>query len=422
MTSPAPAARAARLAPFEVRSFRFQWPADLATSWAFEMEALILGWYVLATTGSVQQMVAVAALVWLGSLLAPFFGMAADRFGARAILLFTRGAYALCAAALAALTLSGLLETWHVFLVAAVNGLMRPSDTAMRYLLVGQTMRPQLLIGSLGLTRTSGDSARVAGALTGTAGVALVGMGLAYTAVAALYATAFFLSLGIASAPRRARGAGTSASARAVFAGLQQAVVYVWGKPDLLGALCMAFLINLFAFPFTLGLLPYVAKEVFAMGQSGLGWLAASAAIGALTGSLAVGAGRIRPRAARVMLLTGAAWFVANLLFGQTNSIGVALALLFFSGVAQSFCIVPIETVLLRGSSEEMRGRVMGLRVLAVWGLPLGLLASGPIIARIGFPAMALLYGGLALAATFTIAWRWHGALWDHAARANYRI
>ena len=41
------------LAPFRVRSFRFQWPADLATSWAFEMETLILGWYVLTETGSV---------------------------------------------------------------------------------------------------------------------------------------------------------------------------------------------------------------------------------------------------------------------------------------------------------------------------------------------------------------------------------
>lgn len=53
--------------PFGVRSFRFQWPADLATSGAFEMEALILGWYVLSTTGSVQQLVIVGALAWLGS-------------------------------------------------------------------------------------------------------------------------------------------------------------------------------------------------------------------------------------------------------------------------------------------------------------------------------------------------------------------
>ena len=46
----------AALAPFRVRSFRFQWPGDLATSWAFEMETLILGWYVLVETGSVWKM------------------------------------------------------------------------------------------------------------------------------------------------------------------------------------------------------------------------------------------------------------------------------------------------------------------------------------------------------------------------------
>jgi hypothetical protein len=69
--------------PFSVRSFRFQWPADLLTSWAFEMEALILGWYVLVTTGSVQQLATVAALAWLGSLFSPFFGLAGDRVGHR---------------------------------------------------------------------------------------------------------------------------------------------------------------------------------------------------------------------------------------------------------------------------------------------------------------------------------------------------
>src|SRR5678816_4883601 len=81
--------------PFSVRSFRFQWPADLLTSWAFEMEALILGWYVLVTTGSVQQLATVAALAWLGSLFSPFFGLAGDRIGHRNVLCFTRAVYAL---------------------------------------------------------------------------------------------------------------------------------------------------------------------------------------------------------------------------------------------------------------------------------------------------------------------------------------
>src|SRR3970040_2866894 len=101
MSPPSPALRAPALAPLGVRSFRFQWPADLATSWAFEMEALILGWYVLATTGSVQLLVVVGALAWLGSLFSPFFGIAGDRIGVRGLLCLTRGGYAPLAALLA---------------------------------------------------------------------------------------------------------------------------------------------------------------------------------------------------------------------------------------------------------------------------------------------------------------------------------
>jgi Major Facilitator Superfamily len=419
MPVPSPDARASALAPFRVRSFRFQWPADLATSWAFEMEVLILGWYVLTATGSVQQLVILGALAWLGSLFSPFFGAAGDRFGIRALLCATRGGYALLAAVLSVLTLSGALAPWHVFAIAAIAGLMRPSDMAMRMVLVGQTIRPEMLMGALGISRTTSDTARVAGALAGTGGVALIGMGPAYVVVTAMYVTAFLLSLGVAgSSPRAAAIKSESAAAKAI-AGLMQAVHYVWNKPDLLGALSVAFLVNLLAFPFFLGLLPYVAKDVFEIGQSGLGYLAAAFALGALAGSLLVGASRLPLRAGRVMLCSAAIWFVAILLFGQNRSIGVALALLFVSGLVQSFCLTPLAAVMLRASSEEMRGRVMGLRILAIWGLPLGLLAAGPIIAHLGYAATTLLYAGLGVAATAAIGYRWRGALWQRSAAAN---
>ncbi len=408
------------LAPFAVRSFRFQWPADLATSWAFEMEALILGWYVLSVTGSVQQLVIIGALAWLGSLFSPFIGLAGDRLGVRAILCVTRGAYALLAALLTALILSKTLAPWHVFAIAAIAGLMRPSDMAMRNVLVGQTMHPAMLMGALGISRTTSDTARVAGALAGTGGVALIGMGPAYAVVTAMYVAAFLLSLQVAGAPPRAREAGADAAAGEVFAGLHQAVRYVWNSPELLGALGMAFLVNLLAYPFFLGLLPYVASEIYAIGQAGLGYLAGAFAAGALAGSLVVSAGRLRLRAGRVMLWTGAAWFVAILFFGQTRSLGIGLALLFFAGVVQSFCLTPLAAVILRSSSEEMRGRVMGLRMLAIWGLPLGLLAAGWIIAHIGYPATTVLYAGLGLAATIAIGHRWRGALWHRSAAANF--
>ncbi|HYX64032.1 MAG TPA: hypothetical protein VE935_07430, partial [Burkholderiales bacterium] len=268
------------LAPFAVRSFRFQWPADLFTSWAFEMENLILGWYVLSATGSVESLVVLGALVWLGSIFSPVFGVAGDRLGFRFLLCATRAAYAVLALVIATLAWTKALEPWHVFTVAALAGLMRPQDNVMRYVLVGQTMRQGLLMPALGIQRTTSDTARIAGALAGTGGVALIGMAPAYMIVTAMYVGAFLLSLGVAGPPARAEGDAQQAAARAL-AGLRQAVGYVWQQPDQLGAFSMAFLVNLLAFPFFLGLLPYVAKDVYAIGQAGLGYLAASFAVGA---------------------------------------------------------------------------------------------------------------------------------------------
>ncbi len=399
--------------PFAVRSFRFQWPADLATSWAFEMEALILGWFVLSTTGSVQQLVLVAALAWLGSLFSPFFGLIGDRIGHRTLLCATRALYAVLAAVLTALALTEALRPWHVFAITALAGLMRPSDMVMRHALVGQTMRPGMLLNAVGISRTTSDTARVFGALAGTAGVALVGIGPAYAVVTAMYVASFLLSLGVAGAPP-----GERAPAHPL-ADLKQGFIYVWSKPDLLGAFAMAFLVNLLAYPFVLGLLPYVVKDVYGAGQSALGYLAGAFWSGALVGSLLVGASRFQLRAARAMLWAGAAWFAATLVFGQTTSLAVGLPLLFATGFVQSFCLTPLAAVMLRSSDEAMRGRVMGVRMLAIWGLPLGLLAAGPLIAQIGYSATTLLYTGLGLAATLAIGWRWREALWHRSAAAN---
>jgi hypothetical protein len=398
--------------PFAVRSFRFQWPADLATSWAFEMEALILGWYVLSATGSVQQLAVVAALAWFGSLFSPFVGLAGDRVGHRTLLLVTRGFYALLAAVLAALTLTGTLQPWHVFAIAAIGGLLRPSDMVMRHALVGQTMPHAILLQAVAFSRTTADTARVVGALAGAGGVALIGMGPAYVVVTAMYGVAFLLSLGVARTPPSKHTAHPVSD-------MKDAFRYVWQKPDLLGAFTLAFLVNLLAYPFVLGLLPYAAKEVFDAGQAGLGYLAASFWIGALLGSLVVSAGGLPMREARAMLGAGCLWFAAILVFGQTRTLGLGMTFLFIAGFVQSFCLTPLAAVMLRGAGEAMRGRVMGVRMLAIWGLPLGLLLAGPMIARIGFAMTTLIYAGLGLLATLAIGWYWRHALWHRSAAAN---
>jgi MFS family permease len=119
-------ARIPALAPFRVRSFRFQWPADLATSWAFEMETLILGWYVLVETQSVFMLTVFASLLYIGTLLAPMFGVMGDRVGHRNLLCAMRGLYATLATILMAFAFLGMVTPVIVLVITGVFGLVRP--------------------------------------------------------------------------------------------------------------------------------------------------------------------------------------------------------------------------------------------------------------------------------------------------------
>ena len=96
------------------------------------METLILGWYVLVETGSVLLLTLFASLQYLGTLLAPMFGVVGDRIGHRNVLCAMRAFYAVLATTLMTFAFTGVLTPVHVFVIAALIGLVRPSDIGMR--------------------------------------------------------------------------------------------------------------------------------------------------------------------------------------------------------------------------------------------------------------------------------------------------
>ncbi len=412
-------ARVPVLAPFEVRSFRFQWPADLLASWAFEMEGVILGWFVLVSTGSVLALAVFGSLQFLGTLISPFFGMAGDRIGNRNLLCLMRLTYVVVAAALMLLFVLGLAAPAPIFVLAAIMGLVRPSDITMRNLLVGETMPTDLLMRAMGVSRTTADSARVVGALSGAALVAAMGAGLAYVAVCAVYVVSLLLSLNVGI--KRIRVLGEESVAFAPLKALRQGFAYVWSTPDVRAATLLAFLMNFAAYPVVGQLLPYVAKEVYGIGQEGLGWMIACFSSGALVGSIALSAWGARIRAARTMVAFAIVWFALNLAFSWITSPALGKALLVLNGFAQSFCMVPMAVILLRTADPAYRGRVMGVRMLAVYGLPLGLLLSGPLIERFGFSLTASLFSVVGIVFTTLIAALWREHLWRRDSPANAR-
>jgi len=284
---------ATALAPFRTRSFRFLWPADLCTAWAMEMETLILGWYVLVETGSVVLLTLFGSLMYVGTLVSPVVGMLGDRLGLGRVLGALRLAYAFFAGVILLSAFSGQLSPTLVLVVAALAGVVRPSDIGMRSALISATLPAQHLVAALSVSRTTQDSARICGALAGAGFMAAFGMVPAYVVITALYVGAALMTLYAAARGPEVPPA-TPVPARpprlSPWREVKEGLAHVWHTPRLRAAMSLAALVNLNAFPLTMGLMPYTAREVFQLDQRGLGWLVASFACGALIGSLALSA------------------------------------------------------------------------------------------------------------------------------------
>ena len=125
--------------------------------------------------------------------------------------------------------------------------------------------------------------------------------------------------------------------------------------------------------------------------------------------------------AARLMLVACAAWYAALLLFAHMPHPESGIPVLVLAGAAQAVSQVPMAAVLLRTSEERFRGRIMGIRMLAIYGNLPGLLIAGPLIANFGYPATATLYCLLGLGFVWFVATRWRQHLWDADAPANVK-
>ncbi|UOD50720.1 MFS transporter [Orrella daihaiensis] len=404
------------LAPFSVRSFRFQWPADLAASWAFEIEMLILGWYVLVESESVFLLVLYGALQYIGALASPYVGVLGDRFGYKSLFVSMRVMFVLLSIVLLGLAIADLLNPVVVILLSIVSGILKPSDVMIRFTLIAQTLDPKQLVGALGISRLTVDSARMAGAIAGVGIFTLFGMVGTYILILTMYVISLSLSFGVAGRDAASIAAKAPTS---VMQDLKLGIQYVWHNPALKGCFMLAFWVNVFAYPLALGLLPYVVNNVFEAKETLLGVLGAAYAFGSLLGSILMSSNRIAMGAGRLMILAGIGWFAGGVVFAVNDMVIIGVVLLVVVGAMQSLCVTPLAAVMLRATEPQYRGRVMGMRILAILGLPLGLMLSGPLIDWFGFAWTWGLYSATGVACAASMIWVWRDSLWQKTCLAN---
>ncbi len=331
--------------------------------------------------------------------LGPLGGLAADRFSRHKLVILTQTLSLLQALALAALTLSGRVQVWHVLVLAGVLGMINAFDMPGRQALVIHMTSKEDLINAISLNSAVFNAARVVG--PGVAGlvVAAVGEGVCFL----MNGISFLAVIGCLLAmrlPRFERKALDSPWAHLVdgfrYAGKDKAVRRV------LALMAAATLAGMPA----VVLMPFFADAIFHRGSEGLGFLMGAMGIGAVIGTLVLARRTQVSGLANVMAYSGIAVGLLFLAFAGSPWFFVSLAIMPLIGYSVMRQMASANTTIQSLISDEYRGRIMALYAMTVVGLgPFGSLAAGALASHVGPRATVALGGVLALAASVAFHW-----------------
>ncbi len=383
------------------RNYRYLWASTLGVATVASVEQVVLGWLVLELTNSPALVGVVAACRFAGMGLAPFGGALADRFNRRRILLLMQVAGILYALTFVTLYYTSLLQTWHIFALALFIGVVRGFDNTTRTAGVADTVESRHWTSAVGLLLVSMSITVVIGSLTAGYLFKAIGPGgcFAVMAGAFLFAGLMLFPIGFVVKVK-------AASQESVWKSVLTGARYIIDDKGLSALMLLATIANLFAFPCTIGIMPVFARDVLHLGSDGLGWLIAAEGVGGLIGALFISSlGKFRHKG-WFLIAAMLAWPLLLGIFSLLRLLYISLALLVIAGIARVTAMGFIQVLLLAWSSEEVRGRVMGVRVFVIIMLMVGNLLSGAGASLWGSAIVFQVNALLCIVTTvFTIVW-----------------
>jgi MFS family permease len=326
-------------------------------------------------------------------LLLPWAGYAADRFDRRKLLVATQAAMGLLALVLGLLTVTGLVQLWHVYLLAFLSGCASAMDGPARQTFVSDLVEEVDLPNAVALNSTSITLGLMVGPAAAGVAIGAIGAGWAFLANAVSFA-AVIVSLGFlrASELRRHPRAGRARGS------LLEGLAYVRSRPDLQAILWMLLLIGAFGLNFQI-FIATMSVKVFHGGANQYGVLTSAMSAGTLGGAL-LAAGRHDPKF-RLLLVGAAAFGAGAVLAAIAPNVWLFGAALLVTGVSVLTFTSATSTLMQLTTEPAMRGRVLALRLaIGLGATPVGAPIVGWVADRFG-PRWSL---GLGAAAGFAAA------------------
>ena len=384
------------------RRYWFGMSGSLVGAW---MQSVALPWQVLQLGGSPLQLGMVMAFMFGPSMfLAPLGGVLADRVDKRRTLIAVNVVALLQASTLFGLAVTGVIEIWHVYLLALVAGFVNSIEMPVRQAFVAELVPREDLVNAIALSSTSFNLSRVVG--PAIAGVTIAAFGVAsnfgINAISYLSVITGMLLID----PRMIHRTPRPERFPSVRTSLAEGLRYARATPTVLWPLVLLGGLAALAMNFQT-LLPLFTRDVLGMDSGGYGALFATMGAGALVGSLGLAFASSQRPLIGLIIGGGAGFLALAFALGFVRDPVLAFPLVAGIGLLSMLMVNTINVTIQNSVPDSLRGRVMALYVTVFAGsAPLGGLFAGAAAEAFGAPFAFSLGAGLATFVLVLVAWR----------------
>ena len=372
----------ATLRALQYRNFKLFFSGQLISLIGTWMQNLAQAWLVYRLTGS---MVLLGGISFCSQI--PIFlfstlgGMAADRYSRQRLVIATQTLSMLLALALAAVTLTGTVRIWHIFVLSALLGVVNAFDIPARQSFIVEMVGKADLMNAIALNSSMFNASRVLGPAIAGILVATIGEGWCFFANGVSYIAVIVGLLAMRVEPHRRVSYG-SPVARMV-----EGFRFVIHNRPIHALLILLGVASVTGMPFTV-LMPVFADRVLHGGPKALGWLTGSAGMGALAAALLLASRQTLKGLGGWIAVSAMAFGAGLVVFAFSRTLWVSAAVLVLVGFATMVQMGSSNTLIQSMVPDQLRGRVMGVYSMMFIGMaPFGGLLAGIVADRVGAPA-----------------------------------
>jgi MFS family permease len=395
----------ATLRALRYRNFQLFFSGQLISLIGTWMQNVAQAWLVYRITGSSVQLGLVSFSGQIPVfLLSPLGGIVADRFRRHRVVIGTQAASMALALVLSGLTLTGVVQIWHVFVLSALLGVVNSFDIPARQAFIVDMVGREDLINAIALNSSMFNASRVVGPAIAGILVATIGEGWCFFANGVSYiAVIVGLLLMHVEAHKPVKQPGSP------LADVIEGFRFVISNAPIHHLLMLLGILSLTGMPYAV-LMPIFADKILHGGAKGLGILMGVSGVGALAGALTLATRRSVRGLGKWVAISAAAFGASLVAFGFSRSFGLSCAMLLPVGFAGMVEMGSSNTLIQTMSPDHLRGRVMSVYSMMFMGMaPIGALWAGVGAGRWGAPVTVAGGGVICIAGAAIFGWRLPG-------------